>query len=96
MIVIIIAIIHKEDIIVPVIMAINYNKEQITALVSVLTKLFQCLFPLVITISDINECEQSTVDCNQLCHNLLGSFYCSCFQGYTLSTGDNSTCLGKK
>ncbi len=40
---------------------------------------------------DINECEEGTDGCEQFCHNGLGSFYCSCQFGYTLSP-DQRTC----
>ena len=34
--------------------------------------------------SDINECVLSTNNCNQNCHNTIGSYYCSCNPGYHL------------
>jgi len=46
------------------------------------------LFALI----DINECEQGY--CNQFCNNSVGSFICSCQDGYALES-DNRTCMGK-
>ena len=43
------------------------------------------------TISDINECE--TNECDQDCVNTLGSYYCTCREGFSLSL-DNYTCNG--
>ena len=34
--------------------------------------------------SDINECVLGTNNCNQNCHNTIGSYYCSCDPGYHL------------
>lgn len=41
---------------------------------------------------DINECNSNNGGCNQHCHNTLGSYYCSCDSGYSLSGG--RTCVG--
>ena len=38
---------------------------------------------------DIDECEQRP--CSQICKNTLGSYHCSCAQGYILQS-DNKTC----
>ena len=46
-------------------------------------------------ISDINECTEGLGDCTHLCHNTVGSYYCTCFgPGYRLQD-DNATCLSK-
>ena len=48
--------------------------------------------------ADIDECvHHSTCMCDNaascaVCHNTEGAFYCSCKEGYTLKTGDKSTC----
>ena len=34
--------------------------------------------------SDIDECALGTNNCNQICHNTIGSYYCSCNPGYHL------------
>ena len=48
--------------------------------------LFICLF------SDINECDDDTDDCEQICTNTEGSFYCSCMNGFILDdNGKNCT-----
>ena len=42
---------------------------------------------------DINECKEGTHNCQQVCHNLIGSHYCGCKQGYKLNN-DGKTCTG--
>ena len=41
--------------------------------------------------SDIDECLSSNGGCGQNCHNLEGSYECSCNAGFLLA-GDNRTC----
>ena len=43
---------------------------------------------------DINECGSNSGGCNQVCVNSVGSYYCQCNNGYTLSS-DNHTCFGE-
>lgn len=43
---------------------------------------------------DINECEFTTHNCEQLCINTEGSFHCSCISGHSLSS-DGRTCSGR-
>ena len=43
---------------------------------------------------DIDECSSNNGGCNQVCVNLVGSYYCQCNNGYTLSN-NNHTCIGK-
>ena len=45
--------------------------------------------------TDIDECDTNTSTCEQLCSNTIGSFVCSCLDGYRLNITDNSTCDGK-
>ena len=54
------------------------------------------LFKLVLfSTTDINECTEGTAQCTQQCNNTVGSFQCSCYEGYSLN-GDNLTCtIGK-
>ena len=40
---------------------------------------------------DINECSEGVSGCSQLCVNTIGSYTCSCQDGYELSN-DNQTC----
>ena len=35
---------------------------------------------------DINECAYNNGGCEQVCVNTVGSFVCSCYSGYTLSS----------
>ena len=46
-----------------------------------------------IDISDINECELTTNDCDQLCVNDLGSYHCECYTGY-FRDNNLSSCVG--
>ena len=40
---------------------------------------------------DVDECATNTTDCEQGCNNTIGSFSCTCIEGYTLSD-DGKTC----
>ena len=44
--------------------------------------------------SDINECTSNNGYCGQVCTNSVGSYTCSCRNGYSLIT-DARTCAGK-
>ena len=52
-------------------------------IISRLSWLIVCL-PLC-TFSDINECLEFNGGCQQICDNSIGSFSCSCDEGYELS-----------
>lgn len=41
---------------------------------------------------DINECAGYN-DCHQFCNNTIGSYFCSCWEGFHLET-NNKTCAG--
>ena len=43
--------------------------------------------------TDIDECSEGVSGCSQLCSNTVGSYRCSCQNGYQLGS-DNHTCLG--
>ena len=43
---------------------------------------------------DINECGEGTSGCTQNCTNTVGSFHCSCEDGYMLLE-DKRTCIGE-
>jgi len=43
---------------------------------------------------DINECQTDNGGCTQTCDNTDGSYQCSCWDGYEL-TSDYHTCVGK-
>lgn len=45
-------------------------------------------------LEDIDECQEDTDGCSQLCINNDGSFTCSCNSGYRLKS-DKKTCEGK-
>ena len=49
-------------------------------------------FSLVFAHIDIDECSEGTSGCNQICSNTLGSYTCSCQDGYELDI-DNHTCI---
>lgn len=42
---------------------------------------------------DIDECAKNLYRCQQKCHNTIGSYNCSCFDGFELAS-DNVTCNG--
>ena len=48
----------------------------------------------VVHCTDINECSEGTSGCAQVCTNTIGSYNCSCNQGYHLEI-DGQTCNGK-
>ena len=54
-------------------------------------------FVYCILISDIDECSNSTSlrlnNCDQMCINEKGSYYCTCNDGYYLGS-DKASCLG--
>ena len=45
--------------------------------------------------SDIDECVQGLAECSQRCNNTIGSYFCTCMDGYELES-DNHTCTGDK
>ena len=45
--------------------------------------------------TDINECAQNNGGCSHDCTNIMGSYYCACLEGQTMSS-DNHTCVGKE
>ena len=44
---------------------------------------------------DINECENKTICGNGECTNLIGTFSCSCFDGFQHSMDPPKLCIGK-
>ena len=55
---------------------------------------FLVLFPTS-SGTDKNECELAQDDChsNATCHNVVGSFMCTCNDGFE---GNGTSCIGKK
>ena len=52
------------------------------------------LSDLIITLfSDVDECLLSTDECEQTCENTVGSYVCSCGEGYELNL-DGHKCTG--
>ena len=43
-------------------------------------------------LKDVNECEGSN-KCDHVCHNSVGSYYCSCKKGFVLAA-DKQQCIG--
>ncbi|GCC19152.1 hypothetical protein chiPu_0020982 [Chiloscyllium punctatum] len=41
---------------------------------------------------DIDECATNTSNCEQVCHNTIGSFTCSCLPGYRINATNTSRC----
>ena len=56
-------------------------------------KIANCIF-FIATYTDIDECQSSNGGCTHKCNNTIGSYYCSCHEGYELSN-DSHTCIGK-
>ena len=44
---------------------------------------------------DVDECEENIDNCSQNCNNTIGSYNCSCNEGYTLDSDDLHTCNGR-
>ena len=57
-----------------------------------------CILSYLTEFADIDECILGTAGCNQLCNNTIGSFVCSCQNGYFLDFLDSNeiTCVGKE
>ena len=49
---------------------------------------------MCVSIADINECNSSNGGCEQTCTNVDGSFFCSCWSGYTLDN-NSLNCTGE-
>ena len=43
--------------------------------------------------TDVDECVSDTSGCEQQCNNTIGSYYCTCSEGYSLEN-DNHSCAG--
>ena len=50
---------------------------------------------VVILHSDIDECEEETSGCSQNCNNTIGSYYCTCMNGFDLES-DGHSCTGNE
>ena len=59
---------------------------QILKGIFVKVKVVQCGTVVDLSFKDINECAVNNGDCEQLCNNSIGSYWCSCVTGYTLDT----------
>ena len=44
---------------------------------------------------DVDECAAGTHNCDHICINSHGSYYCKCIKGYRLNVTDARTCDGK-
>ena len=54
-----------------------------------------CSFVCTKCTVDIDECALGINGCNQICTNTIGSYVCSCYIGYQISS-NRRTCMGKK
>ena len=52
-----------------------------------------CMRSFYVDVDD-NECEENNGGCSQTCNNTLGSYRCTCEEGYSLNF-DGFTCTGK-
>ena len=48
-----------------------------------------------IFVIDVDECAADTHNCDHICINSHGSYYCKCIKGYRLNVTDARTCDGK-
>ena len=46
-------------------------------------------------VSDVDECVPEVNPCEQVCTNQIGSFVCSCNDGYVVDPVDSNKCKGK-
>ena len=53
-----------------------------------------CFYLFYAIFTDINECTEGTHLCNHTCSNLVGSYRCSCMQGFILAE-NNQDCISK-
>ena len=53
-----------------------------------------CVYVHFIIYVDIDECIQGLDGCDHNCTNTVGSYNCTCMDGYVLEA-DNHTCIGK-
>ena len=49
---------------------------------------------IICFLSDLDECQTNNGGCEQVCNNTVGSFVCSCNEGYSL-TSNGFNCTGK-
>ena len=56
--------------------------------------IIKCLYNLLNSISDVDECQFNNGSCQHDCHNTRGGFQCKCPQGQVLDT-DGRTCKRK-
>lgn len=47
----------------------------------------------LMSVSDVNECEQGSHSCSDICVNTIGSYYCDCPLGYELESSSHD-CRG--
>lgn len=50
-------------------------------------------FYFLFSSADVDECTKEKHYCDQICHNTIGSYRCSCTAGYKLNV-DGRTCEG--
>lgn len=61
----------------------------------VLKLLSRALSKCVSSFVDIDECETNITRCEQECTNTIGSYSCSCFDGYQRNMSDPMSCISK-
>lgn len=66
-----------------------------TKLVYKLRSLHTCIVIFMnVDLTDLNECLSENGGCRQICTNTVGSYVCSCNEGFTLAS-DGHNCTGK-
>ena len=46
--------------------------------------------------TDVDECSRGIHGCDHTCENTPGSYICHCNSGFSLSSDDGRTCIGKQ
>ena len=52
------------------------------------------ILSLIYGMIDVNECREGTDLCAQNCHNSIGSYVCTCVDGFIISI-DGVNCIGE-
>ena len=82
--------VKKEDTLAPVVMVTPFMP--IITLVKVRAVIPQYNKAII---TDINECSDNNGGCNHYCNNTIGSYYCSCKEGYQLTEDNPLKCEGQ-
>ena len=73
-------------------MRMYYNIIVILSIIVIL--LFILVYSVFIFATDIDECAVLNGGCEHSCHNIIGSYFCSCNEGFELASNSHD-CPGK-